>query len=150
MRFRVWIPLPAAVALTSAGMRDGLLGVAWPSIRRDFRRPLDDAGVAAGPVFPLLMACTPGRVAREHAPNVISLQVAFATLGQATLPTVLGSMARHCGVHTLSAGFVGLSLVAAAWYVALERTRVACPPDPAPIPGVPPAIATGDTPAWRQ
>ena len=37
--------LLAYVAFIALGMRDGLLGVAWPSIRADFSMPLDSIGI---------------------------------------------------------------------------------------------------------
>lgn len=41
----VGIILLAFVAFISLGLPDGLLGVAWPSIRADFERPLDSLGL---------------------------------------------------------------------------------------------------------
>ena len=41
----VGLILLAFVAFISLGLPDGLLGVAWPSIRADFQRPLDSLGL---------------------------------------------------------------------------------------------------------
>lgn len=41
----VWIIILAYIAFISLGLPDGLLGVAWPSLREDFARPLDSLGL---------------------------------------------------------------------------------------------------------
>jgi fucose permease len=81
------------------------------------------AGIAAGPVFPLLMAATRGRIPPDHVANVISLQIAAATIGQALLPSILGTIARRFGLHTLGLGLVALAVLATGLYIALERAR---------------------------
>jgi len=50
---RLGIILLAYIAFISLGLPDGLMGVAWPSIRSDFSRPLDSLGL-------LLIASTAG------------------------------------------------------------------------------------------
>jgi fucose permease len=42
---KIGLILLAFIAFTSLGLPDGLLGVAWPSIRESFSRPLDSLGV---------------------------------------------------------------------------------------------------------
>lgn len=44
-RSRLGLILLAYIAFISLGLPDGLLGVAWPSIRADFTRPLDSLGM---------------------------------------------------------------------------------------------------------
>jgi fucose permease len=55
-------------------------------------------GLAAGPVFPSLMATTPDRVQAAHVANAVGFQVAAAALGQSLLPTLAGLFARGLGL----------------------------------------------------
>jgi fucose permease len=78
-------------------------------------------GLGAGPVFPSLMSDTPRRVGPTHAANAIGFQVAAAALGQASLPALVGYLARAHGL-----GIVGPSLLAGALVVVfLHETMVA-------------------------
>ena len=52
-QFKIGLILLAYVAFISLGLPDGLLGVAWPSMRADFALPLDALGM-------LLVASTAG------------------------------------------------------------------------------------------
>jgi fucose permease len=53
-------------------------------------------GLAAGPIFPSLIAATPTRFGAAHADNGVGVQVAAAALGQALLPAAIGiAMARY-------------------------------------------------------
>ena len=52
-QFKIGLVLLAYVAFISLGLPDGLLGVAWPSMRADFALPLDALGM-------LLVASTAG------------------------------------------------------------------------------------------
>jgi fucose permease len=69
------------------------------------------AGAAAGPVFPTLIAETPGRLGTHHAPNAVGVQIAAAALGQAAWPSLLGVMADAYGLEALARGLVALALV---------------------------------------
>ena len=81
-------------------------------------------GLGAGPVFPSLMSDTPRRVGSTHATNAIGVQVAAAALGQASLPALVGYLARAHGL-----GVVAPSLLTAAIVVVvLHETMAASSP----------------------
>ena len=69
------------------------------------------AGAAAGPIFPTLIAETPGRLGAHHAPNAVGVQIAAAALGQALWPSLLGLMASAYGLEMLARGLVALALM---------------------------------------
>jgi fucose permease len=77
-------------------------------------------GLGAGPVFPSLMSDTPRRVGPTHATNAIGFQVAAAALGQASLPTLVGYLARAHGL-----GIVAPSLLVAAILVTILHETMA-------------------------
>lgn len=54
-------------------------------------------GLSFAPIFPTLIAATPGRL-NEHTPNAIGFQIAAAVLGQSLIPAFIGVIA---GVFTL-------------------------------------------------
>ena len=72
-------------------------------------------GLAAGPVFPSLMAGTPGRLGEPHVRNAVGFQVAAAALGQSLLPALVGVLVRRLGLEVVGPALVtaALSLVAA-------------------------------------
>jgi fucose permease len=79
------------------------------------------AGLAAAPIFPLLMLTTAGQLAGADANWAVSLQVAASAGGNAALPAGLGLV-----IGTLTAGALGpalllLSLLLAGLYRWLER-----------------------------
>jgi fucose permease len=77
-------------------------------------------GLGAGPVFPSLMSDTPRRVGPTHATNAIGFQVAAAALGQASLPALVGYLARAHGL-----GIVAPSLLTAAIVVVVLHETMA-------------------------
>ena len=77
-------------------------------------------GLGAGPVFPSLMSDTPRRVGPTHATNAIGFQVAAAALGQASLPALVGYLARAHGL-----GIVAPSLLTAAIVVIVLHETMA-------------------------
>jgi fucose permease len=58
-------------------------------------------GWSFAPIYPLLIAATPGRVGAGHATTAIGLQVAAAYLGTAALPGAAGVLARWYGLERL-------------------------------------------------
>jgi fucose permease len=58
-------------------------------------------GLALGPIFPLLIAATPGQVGAAYATHAIGFQVAAFYLGSATLPGAAGLLARPFGLDVL-------------------------------------------------
>jgi fucose permease len=66
-------------------------------------------GLAAAPIFPLLIATTPERLGEAHTAKGVGLQIAAAVLGQSLLPSLVGMLAQH---HDLE--IVGPALLTAA------------------------------------
>ena len=85
------------------------------------------AGVAAGPVFPTLIATTPARVGVAAAGTVVGFQIAAAAAGQALLPTLLGVIGDRLGVGALGVGLVIMAMLPLALHQALARLSVAPP-----------------------
>lgn len=79
------------------------------------------AGAAAGPIFPTLIAQTPGRLGSRHAANGVGFQIAAASLGQALWPSLLGVIASARGLEWLARGLVVLALAVLAVNEALDR-----------------------------
>ena len=76
---RLIIPL-AFVAFVSLGLPDGLLGVAWPSVRASFARQVGDVGVllAAGTAGYLLSSFLGGQLVRAGGVGAVLLGSALA------------------------------------------------------------------------
>ena len=72
------------------------------------------AGVAAGPIFPTLIAQTPVRLGAGHAANAVGFQIAAASLGAALWPAALGVLGARRGLEALALGLVALALVVLA------------------------------------
>jgi fucose permease len=79
---------------------------------------LSGLGLLLAPIFPLLIAETPGRVGERHAPHAIGFQVAAATLGAGTLPALAGLLMRRAGLEAL-----GPFLLAGALLLLVARSR---------------------------
>ena len=67
-------------------------------------------GFSVGPVFPLLIAATPGRVGGPHSANAVGVQVSLASLGWACLPAAAGILARARGLEVVPVFLVGCAL----------------------------------------
>jgi fucose permease len=67
-------------------------------------------GLALAPIFPLLIATTPGRVGAAYATHAIGFQVAAFYLGTAVLPGAAGVLARHRGLDMLGPFLFGTAL----------------------------------------
>ncbi|HZY42574.1 MAG TPA: MFS transporter [Anaerolineae bacterium] len=96
--------LLAFIAFISLGLPDGLLGVAWPSIRANFKLPLDSLGL-------LLVALTAGYLTSSFLSGRI-----MARLG------VGGLLAASCALT--GAGLIGYTL-APAWWIMVALGVVA-------------------------
>jgi fucose permease len=69
-------------------------------------------GFGLAPIFPLLVAATPGRVGPDLAPVAIGLQVAGGTVGGAVVPAALGLAASRVGLEVIpGALLVGVALL---------------------------------------
>jgi fucose permease len=106
----------ADVSLLNAGAALAALAllVAWlgPAYSAVVALPL--AGLGFAPVFPVLIALTPGRVGTHRATDVIGWSVSGAALGGPASTALLGVIANQAGVKSL-----GPSLLAAAVMFAL-------------------------------
>ncbi len=76
-------------------------------------------GLAAGPIFPSLIAATPTRVGHAHAANAVGFQVAAAALGQSLLPAGAGLLAGRLGLETIPMLLGGLCAAVFAAHEAL-------------------------------
>lgn len=101
-RSKIGLILLAYIAFISLGLPDGLLGVAWPSIRADFGLPLDALGF-------LLVSATTGYLISSFLSGVL-----MARLG------VGGLLAVSCALT--GAGLIGYTLVPAWWMMVLLGT----------------------------
>jgi fucose permease len=80
------------------------------------------AGVACGPIFPLLIATTPARVGAVHSANAVGFQIAASAIGLSVVPGGVGIAAARYGVHTIAAMLVVLACVLLAVYWVLEQS----------------------------
>lgn len=94
---RIGLILLAFIAFISLGLPEGMLGVAWPSIRESFSMPLDSLGV-------LLLAIMAGYLTSSF---MISRLIARLGVGR----LLAGSCA------AMGAGLVGYTLVPAWWMI---------------------------------
>ncbi len=58
-------------------------------------------GIALAPIFPTLIANTPGRLGAIHTANGVGFQIAAASLGLSLLPTIVGLMANRFGLEII-------------------------------------------------
>ncbi len=98
-RSRIGLILLSFIAFISLGLPDGLLGVAWPSIRETFSLRLDALGI-------LLVASTAGYITSSFLSGKL-----IAKLG------VGGTLAASC--FLTGAGLIGYTLVPAWWMLVL-------------------------------
>ena len=78
-------------------------------------------GVAAGPIFPALVATTPRRLAARHTANAVGFQVAAAAIGQSTLPAAVGIAAAGAGLEIMPVVLLATGLLLLAIHAILER-----------------------------
>jgi fucose permease len=104
------LALAAAVLALDLGARADLAAVAA-------------LGLAAGPIFPSMIAATPRRVPASHAANAVGVSVAAAAAGQALLPAGLGVAAGALGVEAIPRLLAAAALVLVAIAAALDRAR---------------------------
>jgi fucose permease len=58
-------------------------------------------GLASAPVFPSLIATTPGRLGSAHTSNAVGFQIAAAVLGQSLIPAFAGVLAGRLGLEVI-------------------------------------------------
>jgi fucose permease len=101
-----------AVALAGLGLGSGLVWLA--PVRGAELVGVALLGLAAGPIFPALIAATPERVGLEHAANAVGFQIAAAALGQSLLPAALGLAAGAFGLEVIGPSLFAAALALAA------------------------------------
>jgi fucose permease len=72
-------------------------------------------GLALAPIFPSLIAITPARLGPSHTANAVGFQIAFAALGGALLPSLVGILAQRLGVAVIGPALFGIA--AALWLI---------------------------------
>jgi len=102
------------------GAAAGVALLAMPFGRGLAAAGLGLTGFSLAVIFPTLIAQTPGRFDAAHVPNVVGFQVAAASLGIATIPGLLGVVARRAGLESLP----WLLLAATAVMIALHEAVV--------------------------
>lgn len=81
-------------------------------------------GLAAGPIFPSLIATTPARVGPRHTANTVGLQISIAAVGLAALPALCGSVAQQLGLELIPILLTACwSVLLAAFLALLSRPR---------------------------
>jgi fucose permease len=86
------------------------------------------AGIACGPIFPSLIATTPGRVGSSHSANAVGFEIAASAVGLSVVPAIVGVAAATFGLATIARLFVVLAVLLLLAYRVLERL----PPPAAP------------------
>jgi fucose permease len=104
-----WIPINAILRSTMIGVIAGAVLV-WLNLAEPVSFVgLAFMGSALAPIFPSLIASTPGRTGNGHTRNAVGFQIAAAVLGQSLLPALTGVLAARFGLE-----IIGPVLVAAA------------------------------------
>lgn len=79
-------------------------------------------GFAIAPVFPTLISVTPRRVGKRFAAHAVGFQIAAAAIGMATLPGLVGLLARRFSLEVLCAEL----LIASIMLLALHEIMMKC------------------------
>jgi fucose permease len=81
-------------------------------------------GASLAPIYPTLMARTPGRLGPDATPHAIGFQVSAATLGTAVLPGAVGLWVAPAGAQVVPPAVAGIALAVLALHeVLLRATR---------------------------
>jgi fucose permease len=76
-------------------------------------------GLGCAPVFPSLIATTPGRLSKAHTANGIGFQIAGAVLGQSLLPALLGLLAGRLGLEVIGPALFAATVLLLCLFEAL-------------------------------
>ncbi|MEN3334919.1 MAG: hypothetical protein V7641_4284 [Blastocatellia bacterium] len=79
-------------------------------------------GFAAGPIFPSMIAATPGRLGEAHTANAVGFQIAAAVLGQSLLPATVGVVASRLGLESVGPSLLLAALLLIALHESLRFT----------------------------
>ncbi|HXG64201.1 MAG TPA: MFS transporter [Blastocatellia bacterium] len=77
-------------------------------------------GLSSAPVFPSLIATTPGRLGEAHTSNGVGFQIAAAVLGQSLLPTLVGVLADKLGLEVVGPALLTAAILLFGLYEMLE------------------------------
>jgi fucose permease len=91
-------------------------------------------GVALAPIYPLLVAETPGRLGEADTPNAIGFQVASAYLGAAALPWLGGVLAHRHGLPVIAPFLLGVTVVLGVLHTFAPRLPAAALKSPVAVP----------------
>jgi fucose permease len=80
-------------------------------------------GLAAAPIFPLLIATTPERLGEAHTANGVGFQIAAAVLGQSLLPSLVGLLAQHHDLEIVGPALFTTALLLLGLYEILMAVR---------------------------
>jgi fucose permease len=80
------------------------------------------AGLACGPIFPMLVSSTPARVGAAHTANAVGFQIAAGAVGLSVLPAIIGLAADALGVETIAALLLVLAAALALVYRLWDRS----------------------------
>jgi fucose permease len=80
------------------------------------------AGIACGPIFPSLIATTPGRVGVHHAANAVGFEIAASAVGLSVVPGLVGVAASRFGVDMIARLFLVLAIALLVIYRLLDRS----------------------------
>lgn len=84
-------------------------------------------GLLFAPVFPVLIAETPGRLGMDQTADAVGFQVAAAVVGGAALPAVIGVIAARSSLEVIGACLFAAALVQLLLYQALVKRAFAPP-----------------------
>jgi fucose permease len=76
-------------------------------------------GLSSAPIFPSLIAATPGRLGDAHTANGVGFQIAAAVLGQSLLPSFVGVLAGRFGLEIVGPALLVAALSLLGLYEAL-------------------------------
>ncbi len=113
VRIAVWA-VAVGVALVWSNLGVGLTGAG-----------LLLAGLACGPIFPSLIAMTPGRVGASHAANTVGFEIAASAVSLSVVPGLVGVAAAGFGVETIAHLLLGLAVLLLVVYHLLEEAAPA-------------------------
>jgi fucose permease len=82
-------------------------------------------GIVFAPIFPVLIAETPGRLGMGQTADAVGLQVAAAVVGGASIPALVGVLAARVGLEVVGGALVATALVQLGLYEALVRRAFA-------------------------
>ena len=111
--------VPYLLRYCISGMALGALLLWLPPSREAGFLGLACMGFAAAPVFPSLIATTPGRLGAMHTANGVGIQIAAAVLWGSLLPALLGILADHIGLEVIGPGLFVVALLLLILYEAL-------------------------------